>query len=260
MAAILITGAAGTLGTHLRARFAGAGRDYVATDIRRPADGEDMTLADLSDRAAVDALMARDIAAVVHFGGEAKEAGWETILNANIRGTYNVFDAARKAGVGRVVFASSYHVIGMYPAGAEPLGLDADPRPDSLYGVSKLFGENLASLYFHKFGVQSLSIRICAAGSPKTTRECRVWCNKDDLSDLIERALDVPELGCKTLFGISANDGAWFSNPPGETLGWVPRHNSRELGLPYCDAPLDPDAPQNRWLGGGFPTWPHMDD
>ena len=94
-------------------------------------------------------------------------------------GAYNVFEAARKAGVGRVVFASSYHVQGMYPTGEVPIELTDPFRPDSLYGVSKAFGETLSRLYFDKFGVECLAIRICTAGQPGTPREARLWFNRD---------------------------------------------------------------------------------
>ncbi|KKB13514.1 hypothetical protein VE25_01390 [Devosia geojensis] len=260
MAQILLTGAAGQLGSHLRAWFAREGRPVLATDIRQPEAGEPVEIADLADRAAVDRLMAQDIAAVVHFGGMAKEAGWQTILEANIMGAYNVFEAARKAGVGRVVYASSYHVLGMHPVVDEPLGLGAPVRPDSLYGVSKVFGEALGRLYFDKFGVECLAIRICTAGTPGTARECRLWCSRDDLARLVSRGLDMPDLGYRTVFGISDNADAWFVNEPDPGLGWRPRHSSSELGLPYAADPLDPADPRNQRRGGVFAEWPHFDD
>jgi len=260
MSRILLTGASGRLGTHMRQWLAARGRVVLATDIAPPQEGDGVVLADLADRAAVDALMQDGITAVVHLGGMAKEAGWDTILHANIMGTYNIFEAARKAGVTRVVYASSYHVVGMYRTEEGPLELTAAPRPDSLYGVSKLFGESLSRLYFDKFGIECLAIRICTAGQPGTAREGRLWCNRDDLAELIAAGIDAPTLGHRVVFGISDNDDAFCLNSPELGALWTPKHSSRELGLPHIGEPLDPDDPRNRFLGGIFPIWGHFDD
>jgi uronate dehydrogenase len=115
----------------MRRWFAQRGRAVIATDIKPAEDGGAVEIADLADRAAVEQLMARDISAVVHLGGMAKEAGWQTVLDANIIGSYNIFESARKAGVRRVVYASTYHVVGMYPTPTNtPLDLNAPYRPD----------------------------------------------------------------------------------------------------------------------------------
>jgi len=161
--------------------------------------------------------------------------------------------------VRRIIHASSYHVHGMYPMADTPIGLGADLRPDSLYAVSKIFGEGLSRLYHAKFGIDCLAIRICSAGTPGTSREARIWCNHDDLGRLVERALDMPDLGHCTVFGISANEDALCVNTPDAGLGWVPQHGSAEV-TPLAGAPLDPDDPRNRHLGGIFATWGHPDD
>lgn len=260
MPQILLTGASGQLGTHLRQWFRAQGRPFLATDIVAPADGDAVEIADLADRAAIDELMARDISAVVHFGGMASEAGWQTVLEANIMGTYNVFEAARKAGVRRVIFASSYHVQGMYPVTEAPV-VPTDPfRPDSLYGVSKAFGETLSRLYFDKFGIECLAIRICAASTPSSPRDARLWFNHEDLSRLVDHALDVEVLGHRTLFGISDNPNAFYHNPTDDDFGWSPRHGALELGTPDPREPLDPADPRHRLMGGAFTLWGHSDD
>ncbi|HEV7346463.1 MAG TPA: NAD(P)-dependent oxidoreductase [Devosia sp.] len=260
MPRILLTGAAGRLGTHLRHWFAARGRAFLATDIVAPADGASVEIADLADRAAIDRLMAQDISAVVHLGGMAKEAGWQTVLEANIMGAYNVFESARTAGVRRVVFASSYHVQGMYETSQTPITPTDAYRPDTLYGVSKAFGETLSRLYFDKFGIECLAIRICTAGQPGTPREARLWCNRDDLASLVDHALDVPQLGHRTVFGISDNPNAPFANPPAPDFGWTPSHGSLELGTPDPRDPLDPADERNRRTGGIFAQWGHFDD
>jgi uronate dehydrogenase len=233
----------------------------LATDIRPTEDGEVVEIADLADRAAVDRLMARNISAVVHLGGMAKEAGWQTVLDANIIGSYNIFESARKAGVKRVVYASTYHVVGMYPTPTEtPLDLSDPYRPDSLYAVSKAFGETLGRLYFDKFGVECLAIRICTAGDPGTPREARLWLNRDDLAQLIATGLDQPNLGHRIVYGVSDNPLPMVVNQPDPGLQWVPEHGSKELGGPDPFEPLDKTDARNRLLGGAFSTWGHQDD
>ncbi|HTM78147.1 MAG TPA: NAD(P)-dependent oxidoreductase [Devosia sp.] len=261
MTKILLTGASGQLGTHLRAWFAARGRAILATDIVAAADGGPVEIADLADRSAVERLMAQDVSAVVHFGGMSKEAGWQTVLDANIVGSYNIFEAARLHGVKRVIFASSYHAQGMYRLDATPIGVDAPYRPDTLYGVSKAFGETLSRLYFDKFGIECLVIRICTAGNPRMPREARLWCNREDLANLVERGLDVPVLGHRILFGISDNPNAFYHNTPDPALGWAPQHSALELGSPADPLqPLDPADPVHRWTGGVFANWGHFDD
>nr|WP_295886339.1 NAD(P)-dependent oxidoreductase [uncultured Devosia sp.] len=260
MPKILLTGASGQLGTQLRHWFTARNRAFLATDIAAPADGARVEIADVADRSAIDRLMGQDISAVVHFGGMASEAGWQTMLEANITGTYNVFEAARKAGVTRVIFASSYHVQGMYPTSEVPIAPEDPYRPDSLYGVSKAFGETLSRLYFDKFGIECLAIRICAASNPSSPRDARLWFNQDDLLSLVDHALDVPVLGHRTMFGISDNPNAFYRNPPDADFGWSPRHGALELGTPDPREPLDPADPRQRLTGGAFTQWDHPDD
>jgi uronate dehydrogenase len=204
--------------------------------------------------------MQHDISAVVHLGAIAIEAGWPAILDANIVASYNVFEAARQAGVRRVIYASSYHAVGMYRAEDLPLGADAAVRPDSLYGLSKAFGEALGRLYFDKFGIECLAIRICTAGNPGTPREARLWCNRDDLAGLIETGLDVETLGYRIVYGISNNPNAPVPVETGAGLGWRPGHGSLELGSPDPRSELDPDDPRHQRLGGVFALWGHPDD
>ncbi len=260
MAKTLLTGATGQLGTHMRRWFAARGRQVLATDMR-VTDGDDsVVVVDLADRSAVDALMAEDISAVVHLAGKATEDSWQSILDANIVGTYNVFEAARVAGVKRIIYASSYHVVGMYPAEQLPLTTDAALRPDSLYGVSKAFGESLSRLYFDKFGIECLAIRICTAGKPGTPREARLWCNRDDLARLIDAGLDTPRLGHRIIYGISDNPNVPVPVGDDPQLGWRPEHSSTELREHDPRAPLDPADARNGLLGGSFALWGHSDD
>jgi uronate dehydrogenase len=258
MPRLLLTGAAGRLGPHLRRRLIEAGHDVLATDLLQPADGASVVIADLADLAAMERLLASGIDAVVHLGGIASEVPWQRILDANIVGTYNVFEAARRNGVGRVIFASTYHVLGMEPVAAAPLDLTAPPRPDSLYAVSKLFGENLARLYADKFGVESLSIRIGAANGIHTERELHVWLHPDDLADLVLAGLAATDLGARIVFGLSGSASPWLLNQGDDPLGWRPQRSSAGLQPPNGASWPEPDA-SSRWIGAGFVGRGHPD-
>lgn len=252
MSRILLTGASGYLGTKLRNALAAQGHTIIATDIRPASDGTEIEIADLADAVAMDRLMAQNIDAVVHLGGMSNEGDWDTILRANIMGCHTLFEAARRHGVNRIIYASSYHVMGFYPTEAAPLPVDMPYRPDTLYGVSKVFGESLARFYFDKHGVQSLSIRICSAYDPKTIRESRNWCDPADLAHLVSLALESRELGCQVLYGVSDNPGAFFVNPPDNNLGWKPQGSSLRHDFPDPRAPIDFSDPANLLLGGGM--------
>ena len=144
MAIILITGGAGRIGTMLRTRLARPGRTLRLLDISAPADpagpGEEVVLASVTDMAAMEQACA-GTDAVIHLGGVSGEASWERVLETNIQGSYTVFEAARRAGGPRVIFASSNHAAGFTPRSAFPVPDYAFPAPDTYYGVSKVTGE-----------------------------------------------------------------------------------------------------------------------
>lgn len=259
MSRLLLTGASGRLAPHLRQRLVAAGHDVLATDLLPAPDGAPVEIVDLADYPALEQLMRRQIDAVVHFGGISGERPWQQILDANIAGTYNVFEAARRTGVGRVIYASTYHVLGMAPVEAAPLDLAAPPQPDSLYAVSKLFGENLAQLYAQKFGVESLSIRICAASGLHTERELHLWLHPDDLADLVLAGLAAPQLGARIVFGLSGSDAPWFLNEGAPTLDWQ-AHRSAADQRPPNGSSWPARNPNDDRLGGGFANRRHPDD
>jgi uronate dehydrogenase len=256
---ILLTGASGRLGPGLRQRLEAAGHDIVATDLRPDPGGAPVELARLDD---LDALLvlAAGVDAIVHLGGASNEAPWQTILGANIEGTYHVFEAARRCGVKRVILASTYHVVGMYPVDAAPLDLTAPPRPDSLYAVSKLFGENLAQLYCDKFGIECLAIRICAASGANTSRDLSLWLAPEDLAGLVLAGLAAETLGCRTIFGLSGSAKPWMANQPDPGLDWQPSRHSGELTPPDGATQWPPADPANSRIGAGFARRGHPDD
>jgi uronate dehydrogenase len=180
---ILVTGAAGGIGTRLRKLLKGVYPNILWSDIRRPGDlaaDETFMAADLSQMAQVEKIVA-GIEGIVHLGGFSVEGPWDTILQANIVGTYNMFEAAYRAKVKRVVFASSNHAVGFYPR-SQKIGVDLRVRPDSRYGVSKAFGEALGALYAYKHGLSVTCLRIGNFGdAPIDQRRLAIWLKPEDL-------------------------------------------------------------------------------
>lgn len=261
---LLITGAAGGLGRMLRPRLAGLARTLRLSDIAplgEAGPNEELVTCDLADAAAVDALVA-DCDGIVHLGGISVEAPFAPILAANIVGPFNLFEAARAHGRPRILFASSNHTIGYYPQ-TQRLTADMPVRPDSLYGVSKVYGEALARLYFEKFGQETALVRIgSCTREPETHRMLSSWLSHDDFVSLIEAVFRAPRLGCPIIWGASNNDAGWWDNSAVRWLGWKPRDNA-ETFRHTLDARLPrPDAgdPAAIYQGGVFTGYPILRD
>ncbi len=238
MKRVLLTGASGAIGTRLRVLLQPIYPELVLSDIRQPADlhsNETFVAADLTDMAAVEAICS-GIDGIVHLGGHSVEGPWETILNANIIGCYNLFEAARRQGVKRIVFASSNHVMGFHPRKTR-IGVEAVPKPDSRYGLSKLFGEGLGALYAHKHGIGVLSIRIGNVGDqPVDERRLAIWLKPEDLVQLIRIGLEKPDLVYEVVYGMSDNRRAWWDNARALELGYRPSGRSEDFAAAALEA------------------------
>lgn len=261
---ILLTGAAGRLGTELRRGLAPLASTIRLADVKPVGDlaaNEEEAIFDLAD---MDAAIAatRDCDAIVHFGGAALESPWQTILDASIRGSYHIYEGARKHGARRVVYASSVHAIGYHEVEAQ-IGVDAPVRPDSLYGVSKTFVESLSRLYWDKFGIESVCLRIFSSfPEPADRRMLWSYLSFADCVRLVEAALTAPRVGHTISFGLSDNRVRTVDNTGAAHLGFVPRDSSepfRDKVEAATPAP-DPKSPASRYLGGWFCELGHPDD
>ena len=154
---------------------------------------------------------------VIHLGGHSVEGPWDQILQANIIGCYNLFEAARQAGVKRVIFASSNHAVGFYPR-KRKIGTDVTVRPDSRYGVSKAFGEALGALYSDKHGMVVTCLRIGNVGPrPLDVRRLSIWVSPEDIVQLFRIGLEHPDIRFEILYGASDNEASLvgqFARPP----------------------------------------------
>jgi len=252
----LITGAAGGIGARLRRLLKGVYPVLRLSDRVRPADlapDEEFVAADLTDPAAVERAVA-GTQGIIHLGGVSSERPWDEILPANIIGTSNLFEAARKAGVERVVFASTNHVIGFYPR-RRRLGTAAIPRPDSRYAVSKVFGEALGALYADKYGLRVLAIRIGNVNDkPIDERRLSIWIKPEDLVQLMRIGLEHPDLHYEVVYGASANIRGWWDNETAYRLGYRPTGESERWSAEALAAQdkLPPDPIGGRLQGGDF--------
>jgi hypothetical protein len=257
--AVLITGAAGRIGSMLRPRLARPGRTLRLLDIAAltpgPGTGEEAVRASVTDLSAMTAACA-GADAVIHLAGIAGEAGWEDILATNIHGTYCVFEAARRARVPRVIFASSNHAVGFTPRSAFPVPDYAFPAPDTYYGVAKVAGEGLAAMYHHRYGLDAVCIRILTCfEKPPSLRGLSTWLSPDDAGGLFEACLTAPSPGFRVVYGVSANTrGGWVSLAEARELGYEPRDDAEAYaaGLIAEHGEPDPGDPVFRYLGGEY--------
>ena len=253
---LLLTGAAGGLGRALRKRLKAnctVLRLSDRLDLGAAAAGEEMVIADLSDAAAVDAMV-KGVDAIIHLGGVSVEGPFAPILQANILGLYNLYEAARKHSVKRIVFASSNHVTGFYRQD-QTITADHAPRPDGFYGLSKAFGEDLSRLYFDRYGIETACVRIGSSfPEPKDRRMLATWLSFDDLHRLITACLSTPVLGHSIVFGMSDNAVTWWDNSRARHIGYVPQDSSDVFrDAVYARTP-QPDLtdPAVIYQGGGF--------
>ncbi len=258
MKKLVLTGAAGQLGSRLREPLSKMCDTLVSTDLADDVgalfDGESYVKADLSNLDAMIDLL-KDADMVVHFGAIGDEAAWDDILQSNIIGAYNVWEAAYRNGVKRVVYASSVHAVGMHKK-TDTIGLDVPHRPDTYYGLAKCFSEDLASLYWDKRGIESVCMRIFSCAPATNARSVGTWLSYDDLIHLVERSVNSPVVGFSIVYGISDNDRAVVDNTKAGHLGYRPKDNAEQFAKEIFAStpPLDNKDLANLCIGGPFAT------
>jgi uronate dehydrogenase len=251
---VLLTGASGNLGRSLTRALAAQGWILRLTDIAPFPDplpaGATFARADLADGMAVLRL-AEGCGAILHFGGVSVERPFEEVMGPNLRGLYHVYEAARRERA-RVLFASSNHSVGFHERSAT---IDTtDPfMPDGYYGLSKAYGELMGKLYWHKHGVENVSVRIGSCFSePVDARMLATWLSYDDLTRLVSRAVLAEKVGCSVVWGTSANQRmTWWRHDDRATLGWTPQ-DSADPFAGQLAGKVTNDPVQERYMGGAY--------
>lgn len=236
--------------------------DEVVLFARSPIDdlgeNERHIIGDLADLdTVVEAAVGADV--VVHLGGKADEAAFEEILEANVAGTYNVFEASRRAGVRRVVYASSHHVTGFHPV--ETIVDEVSPvRPDTMYGVSKVFGEAVGRLYADKWGLEVVCLRIGVCRErPENSDQLRTWLSIPDSVSLVEAAIsaDLPEK-YRIVYGVSNNSRRFWEDASARSLGYFPQDSADDFSDEFdASAPYSTDKQGGRFTSAEYAggTW-----
>ena len=256
MKKLVLTGAAGRLGSVLREPLSKLCDELISSDIldapEKLYENERFIKADLGQLDEIVALL-EGADMVVHFGAIGDEAPFETLLAPNFIGAYNIWEAAHRNKVRRVIYASSIHAVGMHKK-TDFVGIDAPHRPDSFYGLAKCFAEDLASLYWDKRGIESVCMRILSCATVTNSRAVGSWLSYDDLIHLVERAISTPITGFSIVYGVSNNDRAPVDNSKARHLGYHPKDNAEQFAneIYKNDGPLDPHDPANTHHGGPF--------
>ena len=253
---LLLTGAAGYLGRELRPRlkaYCEVLRLSDRADLSPATEGEEVQITALENKDQVLDLL-HQVSAVIHLGGVSTEQPWEMVLASNIAGMVNLYEAARLQGVKRIVFASSNHVTGFYRQD-EVVNTRMPPKPDGFYGLSKAFGEDLAQLYWDRWGIETVSLRIGSSFSePRDRRMLATYLSYDDLERLIVAALTAPIVGHSIIYGVSDNQTSWWDNTPAKHIGYRPQDSSDGF-RPAVEArqpSIDRHDPAALYQGGAF--------
>ena len=251
MKTVLITGAAGDVGSHLRRELAGRYNLRLSdiVPVKDISPGEKQARGDVAKMA--DMLrVTKGVDAIVHLGGFSAEGPWESILHANIIGCYNVFEAARSNGVKRVLFASSNHAAGFYRRDVK-IDHRVYPKPDSRYGVSKAFGEQIGSLYADKYGLEVFCMRIGNVNPvPPDKRRLSIWISPRDLARLVSVGIENPNIHFEIVYGVSDNKRSWYDNSNARRLGFLPQDDA-ELYAAEVLAKDKPGDPRTEMFQGG---------
>ena len=263
---ILITGSSGRVGTLLRTRLVRPGRVLRLFDVREPEEltgtgAEEVVVGSVDD---IDALVpALDgVDAVLHLGGQSREATAELVLRTNAYGTYCLLEAARRTGVKRILLASSTHVAGFHSLSEHPSEVPADieARPDTLYGWSKVAAESAGRLFHDRFGMDVICLRIGQCfPTPPGLRGLAMWMSPDDCARLVEAAISTPEPGFLQVWGISRNTRRWLSLAEGEAIGYRPVDDAEEYAEKYIAELGEPDMvadPALNRVGGSWCDMP----
>jgi uronate dehydrogenase len=257
MTKVALSGASGNIGQVLRPALLKLGFGLRSAGGRRAltpiGPSEEVCHGDLRDAAVVDQLLA-GVDVLIHMAATSVERPLPEIIENNLVALHAVYEGARRHHVRRIVFASSNHAVGMHSV-ERKLDLDCDLRPDGWYGLSKVWGEGMTRMYWDKHGIEGVCVRIgTAIERPTEFRHLSTWLGNDDLVQLIERCITVPDIGYLAVWGVSANTRSFWNNEAAARLGYTPTQNAEDYAAEILAKPNPLDAVAQRYQGGGFVT------
>jgi len=214
-------------------------------------EDEDVMHGDLRQPEIVDRLL-HGIDVLVHMAGTSVEKPLPEIIENNLVALHQVYEGARRQSVRRIIFASSNHAFGMHRV-ESMLEQNAPYRPDGFYGLSKMWGEGLARLYWDKHGIESVCLRIGSAEKvPVNRRHLSTWLGPEDLIHLIERSIEAPNVGYAEVWGISNNTRAYWNVKAPNVIGYQPQQNAEEWAFAVENIEAHPDPLASQYQGGAF--------
>ena len=252
---IVLTGASGRLGSYLREPLSKITKKLVSTDkedIGKTLHNEVFKKLNIKNFKDVNKILKKtDL--IIHFGGYSNEGPFREILDSNILGTYNIWKSAKKNKIKRIIFASSIHSVGMYRAN-ETINHKVMHKPDTFYGLSKCFGENLAQMYWDKCGIECLTIRILSCAKVTSKRSLSTWLSYDDLIRIVIQSTKIKKLGFEIIYGVSNNKRLNVDNTNATKKLKINIKDNAEKFLNKLMQKLDikKDKPGDKYLGGPF--------
>ena len=252
---IVLTGASGRLGSYLREPLSKITKKLVSTDkddIGKTLHNEVFKKLNIKNFKEVNKILKKtDL--IIHFGAYSNEGPFQEILDSNILGTYNIWKSAKKNKIKRIIFASSIHSVGMYRAN-ETINHKVMHKPDTFYGLSKCFGENLAQMYWDKCGIECLTIRILSCAKVTSKRSLSTWLSYDDLIRIVIQSTKIKKLGFEIIYGVSNNKRLNVDNTNATRKLKINIKDNAEKFLNKLEQKLDikKDKPGDQYLGGPF--------
>lgn len=252
---IVLTGASGRLGSYLREPLSKITKKLVSTDkedIGKTLHNEVFKKLNIKNFKEVNKIFKKtDL--IIHFGAYSNEGPFQEILDSNILGTYNIWKSAKKNKIKRIIFASSIHSVGMYRAN-ETINHKVMHKPDTFYGLSKCFGENLAQMYWDKCGIECLTIRILSCAKVTSKRSLSTWLSYDDLIRIVIQSTKIKKLGFEIIYGVSNNKRLNVDNTNATRKLKINIKDNAEKFLNKLEQKLDikKDKPGDQYLGGPF--------
>lgn len=256
---VALSGAGGNVGRILRVELPKRGIDLRSAGGRNPLEplhpGEDVMHGDLADPAVVDRLL-QGVDVLVHMAGTSVERPLPEVIQNNLVALHQVYEGARRHKVKRIIFASSNHAFGMHAPTGRKLRLEDDFRPDGYYGLSKVWGEAMARMYWDKHGIEGVSLRIgtTMGRPPENFRQLSTWMGDDDLLQLIMKSIQTPNVGYCVVWGISNNTRAYYDLSQGNAIGYQPVQNAEDWAPEILKQPNPLDPTAQRFQGGQFVT------